>query len=212
MNRSFPYADDIVSDNQVELKVWDADKIKFDDTWGQLGVFVKDVVLAKTDKLGNVCDWCADERLVFDGWALIDGAKDVESSKIKLHYRMSWHPKYVTTKPKVMERSKGGETKENAQSPNQVSQTQNDENKVHVDPSHISGILSITLHQAMELEIADQELINDKEKHPYSSGTVVSPYALVYINDEKVFRTRHKMRNPSPVSKGEESKHLITYL
>jgi Ca2+-dependent lipid-binding protein len=184
----------------VELKVWDADKIKFDDIWGQIGISVKDVVLAKTDKLGNVSDWCADERQVFDGWAPIDGAKDLESSKIKLHYRMSWHPKYIAAKPKLMERNKG-EDKENVQNPNQIAKTQeDDENKVHVDPAHTCGILSVTLHQAMELEIADQELIDDKEKHPYNSGTVVSPYALVYINDEKVFRTRHKMRNPSPVS------------
>ncbi|KAJ2959007.1 hypothetical protein NQZ79_g5470 [Umbelopsis isabellina] len=189
------HEDDITSDNRVELKVWDADKIKFDDVWGQIGIAVKDIVLSKTDKLGNVTDWCNDERQVFDGWAPIDGAKDLESSKIKLHYRMSWHPKYVAPKPQVLERNKG---EDQSQPQNQTVQAEKKDDAVKVDPAHNSGILSITLHQAMELEVADQELIDDKGKHPYSSGTVVSPYALVYINDEKVFRTRSKMRNPSP--------------
>lgn len=177
------------------MKVWDADKIKFDDVWGQIGIAVKDIVLSKTDKLGNVTDWCSDEREVFDGWAPIDGAKDLDSSKIKLHYRMSWHPKYVAPKPHILERNKG---EDKSQPQNQTVQAEKQDEAVKVDDAHNSGILSITLHQAMELEVADQELVDDKGKHPYSSGTVVSPYALVYVNDEKVFRTRSKMRNPSP--------------
>ncbi|KAH8550706.1 hypothetical protein BGW37DRAFT_457834 [Umbelopsis sp. PMI_123] len=191
------HEDDIISDNQVELKVWDADKIKFDDVWGNIGIAVKDIVLAKTDKLGNVCDWCADERQVFEGWAPIDGAADLESSQIKLHYRMSWHPKYIARKAKIMERNKE-ENKESAQSSTSTAPALKEEEKVSVDPTHTCGILSITLHQAIELEIADQQLIGDQEKHPYNASTVVCPYAIVYINDEKVFCTRHKVRNPSP--------------
>jgi hypothetical protein len=160
---------------------------------------VKDIVLAKTDKLGNVSDWCADERQVFDGWAPIDGAKDLESSQVKLHYRLSWHPKYIAAKPKIMERNKG-EIKDNQPTSSDTGPAQKEEEKVKVDEHHISGILSITIHQAIELEIADQQLIDNQEKHPYNASTVVSPYAIVYINDEKVFRTRSKMRNPSPVS------------
>ncbi|KAI9283000.1 hypothetical protein BC943DRAFT_281072 [Umbelopsis sp. AD052] len=191
------HEDDIVSDNRVELKVWDADKIKFDDVWGHVGMAVKDIVLAKTDKLGNVSDWCADEREVFNGWAPIDGAKDLDSSQIKLHYRLSWHPKYIAAKPKIMERNKD-EIKDNQPKSSDPGPAQKEEEKVEVDDAHTSGILSITIHQAIELEIADQQLIDNKEKHPYNSGSVVSPYALIYINDEKVFRTRSKMRNPSP--------------
>lgn len=113
-----------------------------------------------------------------------------------------------------MERNKQ-EIKDNQPSSSDTAPSQKDEETVEVDEAHSSGILSITLHQAIELEVADQQLIDNKEKHPYNASTVVSPYALVYINDEKVFRTRSKMRNPSPVSPEKEKKrknNLLWYL
>lgn len=59
--------DDIVSETQVDIKVWDADKIKYDDMWGSVSMSVKDIVQGKLDKLGNVASWSQDERVVFDG-------------------------------------------------------------------------------------------------------------------------------------------------
>ena len=59
--------DDIVSETQVDIKVWDADKIKYDDMWGSVSMSVKDIVKGKLDKLGNVASWSQDERVVFDG-------------------------------------------------------------------------------------------------------------------------------------------------
>lgn len=63
------------------------------------------------------------------------------------------------------------------------------------------GILSINIRQAMDLEIgATDELADEELKHPYNPDQVVSPYAILYINDSKVYQTRAKLRNPCPVS------------
>jgi hypothetical protein len=51
----------------VDIKIWDADKVKFDDLWGSVSTSVKDIVEGKLDKLGNVESWCQSERTVFDG-------------------------------------------------------------------------------------------------------------------------------------------------
>lgn len=54
--------------------------------------------------------------------------------------------------------------------------------------------------EASELEIGDPQVLTaDEFKHPYSSNQIVDPYAVLYVNDHKVYMTRAKMRNPSPV-------------
>lgn len=56
----------------------------------------------------------------------------------------------------------------------------------------------------MDLEIGNtEELPLDELKHPYNPNQVVSPYAIVYLNDSKVYQTRSKLRNLSPVSEGQ---------
>lgn len=61
------FLDDIVSESKVDVKVWDADKIKYDDIWGSVSMTVKDIVQAKLDNLGNVSSWSQEERVVYDG-------------------------------------------------------------------------------------------------------------------------------------------------
>lgn len=72
-----------------------------------------------------------------------------------------------------------------------------------VEPEHNNGILSVTIHQAMDLEVGDPGILptNEEFKHPYNPNKVVSPYAVLYINDNKVYQTRTKLRNPAPVSR-----------
>ncbi|GAN11450.1 hypothetical protein MAM1_0611d11013, partial [Mucor ambiguus] len=68
-----------------------------------------------------------------------------------------------------------------------------------VSPEHKSGILSITITQAKDLEIVNPDLMTFKNRrHPYNAEKSVSPYALVYINDRKVFQTRPKMKASCP--------------
>lgn len=70
-----------------------------------------------------------------------------------------------------------------------------------VDPEHKSGILSIKITQAKDLEIVDSDLITFKQRrHPYNADKAVNPYAIVYINDKKVYQTRSKMKTDNPVS------------
>jgi hypothetical protein len=56
-----------VSESKVDVKVWDADKIKYDDMWGSVSMTVKDIVQAKLDSLGNVSSWSQEERVIYDG-------------------------------------------------------------------------------------------------------------------------------------------------
>lgn len=64
----------------------------------------------------------------------------------------------------------------------------------------IIGILSITIIKAKDLEIMDPEVISyKKRRHPYKLQKAVSPYAILYIDDNKVFRTRSKMCTSNPV-------------
>lgn len=66
--------------------------------------------------------------------------------------------------------------------------------------SHKSGILTVQITQASDLEIGDPEILTAEDfKHPYSPNQIVNPYACVYVNDNKVFETRAKLRNPRPV-------------
>ncbi|CEP06852.1 hypothetical protein [Parasitella parasitica] len=194
------YKDDIVSETKVDVKVWDADKVKFDDMWGSVSMSVKDIVQGQLDKLGNVSSYCMDERVVFDGWTPIDG-KDASRSKVKLNMKMSFHPKYPTPNMAIF----SGEALANEKKKNKQDQKQEQAEKdamleTPVDPAHTNGILSVQIHQAVDLEIGDPEVLpaGDEFKHPYSPNKVVSPYAILYINDNKVYQTRTKLRNPSP--------------
>lgn len=54
--------------------------------------------------------------------------------------------------------------------------------------------------KASDLEIIDPQVIFFKNRrHPYKSSQSVSPYADIYINDNKVFRTRTKLNTSNPV-------------
>ncbi|KAI9323256.1 hypothetical protein BX666DRAFT_35513 [Dichotomocladium elegans] len=172
--------DDVSSDANVDIKVWDADKVKFDDLWGSYSIPVRDIVQCKIDRLGNVTHWCKEERVIHDGWAPIDG-NPLNECKMKVNFKLSFHPKYVTPTSSVL------------------TEKPDKREKALVEPNHTSGILSVTIRQAINLEIGDKDQLAEEElKHPYNPGHVVSPYAILYINDSKVYQTRCKLRNPSP--------------
>ena len=59
--------DDISAETNVDIRVWDADKVKFDDVWGTFSMPAKGIVQSKIDKLGNVSEWSQEERVAFDG-------------------------------------------------------------------------------------------------------------------------------------------------
>ena len=106
---------------------------------------------------------------------------------------MTFHPKYVAPPPptfmNMLEKDK--KTKE-----------QKDLEEEKWNPIHKSGILSIKITEAADLEIGDPEMItSDEFKHPYSAKQIVNPYAVIYLNDTKVYQTRAKLRNPCPVRK-----------
>lgn len=120
----------------------------------------------------------------------IDGKK-FEESKVRLNMKMSFHPKYATPTTSIL----------NTMKP-QDNNSQNENLKEPVNPEHTNGILSVTIYRAVDLEIGDPAILpsDDRFKHPYNPNSVVSPYAILYINDNKVYRTRTKLRNPNPVS------------
>ncbi|KAI9322715.1 hypothetical protein BX666DRAFT_1848608 [Dichotomocladium elegans] len=183
------YEEDVVKqDVTVDISVWDADKIKPDDLWGTASTPIREIVNAKVDKLGSLTDWCKHERVIHDGWAALDG-KSLEASSMKINYRMTFHPKYLAPKPDSLlarlEKDRSEEEKRLEKEP--------------LQETHKSGILSVQIIEAADLEIADPEMLNDDEfKHPYSPSKVVNPYAVLYLNDNKVFETRAKLRNSSP--------------
>ncbi|GAA5800941.1 hypothetical protein HPULCUR_006381 [Helicostylum pulchrum] len=193
------YKDDIVSETKVDVKVWDADKVKFDDMWGSISISVKDIVEGKLDKLGNVASWCQDERVVFDGWTPIDG-KDESQSKVRLNMKMSFHPKYPTPNMEIFSGDAIAQKANNKLDKEKLKKEHSELLELPVAPEHTNGIISVTIHQAVDLEIGDPEVLpmDDKFKHPYSTDKAVSPYAVLYINDRKVYQTRTKLRNPSP--------------
>ncbi|KAL9556559.1 hypothetical protein MBANPS3_001819 [Mucor bainieri] len=193
------YKDDIVSETKVDVKVWDADKVKFDDMWGSVSMSVKDIVQGKLDKLGNVSSYCMDERVVFDGWTPIDG-KEESKSKVKLNMKMSFHPKYPTPNMEIFSGDAMAKKKKSEEAQKKDEAEKSAVLDIPVEPAHTNGILSVQIHQAVDLEIGDPEVLptDDEFKHPYSPNKVVSPYAILYVNDNKVFQTRTKLRNPSP--------------
>lgn len=169
--------------------------------WGSISMSVKDIVEGKLDKLGNVSSWCQDERVVFDGWTPIDG-KDESKSKIKLNMKLSFHPKYPTSNMEIFTKDALAQKTKDQKEREAIKKEHNEILEQPMDPNHNNGIISVTIHQAVDLEIGDPEVLptDDKFKHPYSPNKVVSPYAILYVNDNKVFETRTKLRNPSPVS------------
>ncbi|KAI8391172.1 uncharacterized protein BYT42DRAFT_555889 [Radiomyces spectabilis] len=178
------YEDDITADNKVDIKVWDADKVKFDDLWGSVSLPVKDIVRGKIDNLGNVADWCKTERVVFDGWAPMDG-EEMDNSKVRLNFKLSFHPKYVVPKSNLLNLD--------------PKKKENKEEEEKVDPEHTSGILSVLIREAKDLEVGDPSVISqDNLKHPYNPNIGISPYAVLYISDRKAYQTRAKLNNPSP--------------
>lgn len=162
---------------------------------------VKDIVQAKLDKLGNVSSYCMDERVVFDGWTPIDG-KDESTSKVKLNMKLSFHPKYPTPNMEIFSGDAMAKKKKSEEEKQEHEAEKSAVLDIPVETTHTNGILSVQIHQAVDLEIGDPEVLpaDDEFKHPYSPNRVVSPYAILYVNDNKVFKTRVKLRNPSPVS------------
>lgn len=126
----------------------------------------------------------------FSRWTPIDG-KPIEESKVRLDMKLSFHPKYATPSTDILSKKLP-----------QDNTSKDEKDEEQVQPEHSNGILSVTIHQASDLEIADPAILpsDDRFKHPYNPNSIVSPYAILYINDNKVFRTRTKLRNPSPVS------------
>ncbi|KAG2204704.1 hypothetical protein INT47_012000 [Mucor saturninus] len=193
------YKDDIVSETKVDVKVWDADKVKFDDMWGSISMSVRDIVEGKLDKLGNVSSWCQQERVVFDGWTPIDG-KSEDKSKVRLNMKMSFHPKYPTPNMDIFSGDAINQKTKSDKGKEKIRKQHSEFLDVPVAPEHNNGIISVTIHQAVDLEIGDPQVLptDEKFRHPYSPDKVVSPYAVLYINDNKVYQTRTKLRNPSP--------------
>ncbi|KAG2206827.1 hypothetical protein INT47_007583 [Mucor saturninus] len=292
--------EDIKNEVYMNVKVWEADKVKADTLTGSISASVKDIVLARLDEYENVSSWCTEERVIFDGWAPIDGKSERESQFL-LDFKLTFHPKYVTpipsahdhaktekakrekAKKKKQEKEKKQQEKEEKKkqkehrkgsqnapvsilvrpeatiknpgidyimeaSPEQhvhsMDETPNlenggaailadddsdmdrtelvpnqpeggssemalnsddeeddsdDELGERVSPLHTSGILSIKIVKAKDLEILDPEVISfKKRRHPYKLQKAVSPYAVIYINDTKVFRTRSKMCTSNP--------------
>ena len=103
---------------------------------------------------------------------------------MKINCKVSFHPKYETPKKDVIKETDAEE-----------------EHKIPVSPAHKSGILSVFIRQGMDLEIGDTEELGEEDtKHPYNPDQVVSPYVCLYLDDHKVYQTRSKLQNPSPVS------------
>lgn len=105
--------------------------------------------------------------------------------------KLSFHPKYATPSTDILSKKLP-----------QDNTSKDEKDEEQVQPEHSNGILSVTIHQASDLEIADPAILpsDDRFKHPYNPNSIVSPYAILYVNDNKVFQTRTKLRNPSPVS------------
>lgn len=59
--------EDIKNEVYLNIKVWEADKIKSDTLSGSISASVKDVVHATFDEYENVSSWCTKERVLFDG-------------------------------------------------------------------------------------------------------------------------------------------------
>ncbi|KAI8377186.1 hypothetical protein EDC96DRAFT_494795 [Choanephora cucurbitarum] len=191
--------DDILSETKIQIKVWDADKVKFDDMWGSVSIPIKEAVQAEFDKIGNITNWCQEERVIFDGWSPIDG-KDDAHSKVKLNFKLSFHPKYPTPNMDIFSSNSMDLKKQPKAIQERDKKQKSDLLDVPVPPEHNNGILSVQIQQAVDLEIGDPEVLPTSEefKHPYSPHKVVSPYAVLYLNDNKVYRTRTKLKNPSP--------------
>ncbi|GAA5809804.1 hypothetical protein MFLAVUS_003219 [Mucor flavus] len=277
--------EDITNEVFLNIKVWEADKLHSDKLWGSISIATKDAVHATLDKYGNVSSWFTDERVIYDGWAPIDG-KTENSSDMHLNFRLSFHPKYLTPVPTVHDHTKTkkakkekAKKKEEEKARKELEKLEKQEDKsilkhpmdtkspytvkkldganltgektmnerpnlengaVHivsshgqdvnrtelithdheetytygapvedgssdddegepVSPLHTSGILSVKIVKASDLEIIDPQVIFfKKRRHPYKSSQSVSPYADIYINDNKVFRTRTKLNTSHP--------------
>ncbi|KAI8327289.1 hypothetical protein EDC96DRAFT_532234 [Choanephora cucurbitarum] len=162
--------DDILSETKIQIKVWDADK----------------AVQAEFDKIGNITNWCQEERVIFDGWSPIDG-KDDAHSKVKLNFKLSFHPKYPTPNMDIFSSNSMDLKKQPKAIQERDKKQKSDLLDVPVPPEHNNGILSVQIQQAVDLEIGDPEVLPTSEefKHPYSPHKVVSPYAVLYLNDNK---------------------------
>ncbi|KAI7888712.1 uncharacterized protein EV154DRAFT_468602 [Mucor mucedo] len=193
--------EDIKNEVYMNVKVWEADKVKADTLTGSISASVKDIVLARLDEYENVSSWCTEERVIFDGWAPIDGKSERESQFL-LNFKLTFHPKYVTPIPSAHDHAKTEKAKrEKAKKKKQEKEKkQREKEEKKKQKEHRKGsILSIKIVKAKDLEILDPEVISfKKRRHPYKLQKAVSPYAVIYINDTKVFRTRSKMCTSNP--------------
>ncbi|RHZ76793.1 hypothetical protein Glove_192g26 [Diversispora epigaea] len=71
-------------------------------------------------------------------------------------------------------------------------------NDVKPSSSQTSGILGLQIHQAMNLQITVPPYSENKSMDNHHNSKNPNPYAVVYLNDSRVFQTRIKLNNNSP--------------
>ncbi|KAK9764428.1 hypothetical protein K7432_008068, partial [Basidiobolus ranarum] len=69
-------------------------------------------------------------------------------------------------------------------------------NSKHSKFDHTPGILCIQVHQAIDVEISDPSFTD--QEHPYDHTQPPNPYANIFVNDTKVYKTRTKMHSTAP--------------
>ncbi|RIA95976.1 hypothetical protein C1645_802663 [Glomus cerebriforme] len=108
------------------------------------------------------------EKLIYDGWEKIKLKPNDITTHGELRFRLEYYPKLP----------------------------------IHFEPKpeQTSGIFGLKIHQAMNLQITTAPYIEESlimSDNHYNSY-YPNPYAVVYLNDSRVFRTRAKLNNIAP--------------
>ncbi|CAI2171500.1 9864_t:CDS:10 [Funneliformis geosporum] len=109
------------------------------------------------------------ETLIHDGWKNLKLQPKDTSSQGELCFRLEYYPKLS--------------------------------NQIEAQPDQTAGIFCLKIHQAMNLQITTAPYIEDSGitmSDNYYNTSYPNPYAVVYLNDSRVFRTRAKLNNVAP--------------
>ncbi|CAB4377234.1 unnamed protein product [Rhizophagus irregularis] len=110
-----------------------------------------------------------EETLIHDGWEEIKLKPNDKNTRGELRYRLEYYPKLpIQDEPKL---------------------------------EQTSGIFGLKIHQAMNLQITTAPYIEESSivmSDNHYNPSYPNPYAVVYLNDSRVFRTRAKLNNIAP--------------
>ncbi|GAA5909086.1 uncharacterized protein JCM6883_002600 [Sporobolomyces salmoneus] len=207
--------DEVRADEKLSIQLWDSDMMSADDLVGRTNISVTDLMLEpnkvhkRVDKLMGFED--ADAMAGTLTWSVAYFEKAKLNPALKLAQGIDHSlPKELQDHPELKVETNTVDTPEEA-----------DVSRTPPDPNYPSGILSVTVHNILNLERQNLKGASGKSREGESgqdtddaaeqADNLPSAYCEFVVNDDLVFKTRTKQYTSAPFYQAEHEEFIRDY-